>query len=662
VAKEPFSEQTAAGQLPPRGTSTQADTDQFFADGEKKDAWFLAFNGVLSELGAVEATCQQLLARLHSGPSVRWEELVNLDPVVQLLGSTAQQVQDDQSRPVRNCQGWWRALLARHGLYGPGNAMGVPELTELVTDALRFLRDRHAPEAFLRNLRTVHSGSKRLKELYGSFEFHARGMMGKSYRCRSRLTREEHICRQVCKDKVAAPSDLVRAEVEMLRSLEHPSVPQVIASFEDFNNIYIVLEPVESIELVNILQQWHQNGQGLSVGWLAEIARQLLEAFRHCHEMRPRSVVHGDLRLTSLLLSAVTDARTAPQLVLADLGLAGLPLPPPPLDRFPATPSAQQAAAPSSGSEEWMQSPSTLLDVWSCGCLLFILLSGRHPFNCDLGGRLVPSAVLGIWGSVPPEPDWRLLPSASSTSLCAQMLSWDVKARPSAAECLRHSWLSAEDSDSMALPMEALGNLLKAHHKSKLQEITAGLAISEQIASPFSAVGASLAVKHAFADLAGDAAAGAKEPVMATVAASEAGRALEKLGMSDKGIEKVIKAFADDAGCVDYQRLISHCTELAEDLLDHALWRVFTAAGEDHRGILGAAELEKALAESAGEGGGADRAGGGEPDSQGPFGLEMKASDIVRQVACGRQQVTFEELRSAVIQRQSSTQATSGTD
>ena len=57
------------------------------------------------------------------------------------------------------------------------------------------------PQAFLRNLRTVHSGAcccpvecmpnfcrdsyarKRLKELYGSFEFHARGMMGKSYRC-----------------------------------------------------------------------------------------------------------------------------------------------------------------------------------------------------------------------------------------------------------------------------------------------------------------------------------------------------------------------------------------------------------------------------------------------------------------------------------------------
>lgn len=62
------------------------------------------------------------------------------------------------------------------------------------------------------------------------------------------------------------------------------------------------------------------------------------------------------------------------------------------------------------------------------------------------------------------------------------------------------------------LPMEALGNLLrldkrglvtekiprKSHHKSKLQEITAGLAISEQISSPFSAVGAAMSLKRAF--------------------------------------------------------------------------------------------------------------------------------------------------------------------
>ena len=37
------------------------------------------------------------------------------------------------------------------------------------------------------------------QRLYGSFEFHSRGMQGKSYKCRSRLTREEHICRHICR-------------------------------------------------------------------------------------------------------------------------------------------------------------------------------------------------------------------------------------------------------------------------------------------------------------------------------------------------------------------------------------------------------------------------------------------------------------------------------
>ena len=65
----------------------------------------------------------------------------------------------------QDCQGWWRALLARHSLYGPGDVIGAPELSELIAATLRYMRDRYAPKAFLRNLRTVHCGSKRLKEL-----------------------------------------------------------------------------------------------------------------------------------------------------------------------------------------------------------------------------------------------------------------------------------------------------------------------------------------------------------------------------------------------------------------------------------------------------------------------------------------------------------------
>lgn len=81
------------------------------------------------------------------------------------------------------------------------------------------------------------------------------------------------------------------------------------------------------------------------------------------------------------------------------------------------------------------------------------------------------------------------------------------------------------------------------------------------------------------------------------------------------GHAEVLKAFGDEEGKMSCGLLMSHCSELADDLLDHALWRVFSAAGEDHRGVLGAAELEKALQESSS---GADTAGGA--TAPGPFG------------------------------------------
>jgi hypothetical protein len=50
-----------------------------------EDPCFVSFAGILGEPGAVEATCQQLLSRLRGGSSVRWEELVNMNPTITLL-------------------------------------------------------------------------------------------------------------------------------------------------------------------------------------------------------------------------------------------------------------------------------------------------------------------------------------------------------------------------------------------------------------------------------------------------------------------------------------------------------------------------------------------------------------------------------------------------
>merc|ERR1719277_1793620 len=154
-------------------------------------------------------------------------------------------VQTWDDTPAPELTYWWHSLLARYGLHENEDRIGADEFGELVVSAFRMLRDRSASEEFLRNMRTVNGGTMRLRCRYSEFEFVSRAPLGKSYRCRSRLSGEERVCRQIRKDRVDAPSDHVRSELELLRSVDHPHFPRIIESFEDFNSVYVIEECAE---------------------------------------------------------------------------------------------------------------------------------------------------------------------------------------------------------------------------------------------------------------------------------------------------------------------------------------------------------------------------------------------------------------------------------
>jgi len=281
------------------------------------DSLFQLFSSALADPSTADSACRRLLAQfLGPDVAVQWGDLEGLDPVETLtraVGGHSGEIDEILSRRRQYdsssniCISWWRALLARHGLYGGGDAIGAEEFGELMVSAFRTLRDRHAPEEFLRGLRAVPRAAPRLKDRYTDFEFVSRGALGKTYRCRSLLTREERVCRQVRKDWVMAPADQLRSEIALLRNIEHQHLPRVVESFEDFNSVYIIVDLVEGIELMGWLQQQHVKASCLSEAWVASVMRQTLKALRYCHELRPHSIVHGDLRLDSLVLASSSD-------------------------------------------------------------------------------------------------------------------------------------------------------------------------------------------------------------------------------------------------------------------------------------------------------------------------------------------------------------------
>lgn len=97
------------------------------------------------------------------------------------------------------------------------------------------------------------------------------------------------------------------------------------------------------------------------------------------------------------------------------------------------------------------QSPATTsvaigakCDIWSVGIVLYVLLSGAHPF--DLDGRqtkdqIVQNILLGKFAMSDESSIWSTI-SREAKSLLTLLLEVDPEKRPTAAQALEHEWFA----------------------------------------------------------------------------------------------------------------------------------------------------------------------------------------------------------------------------
>jgi len=554
----------------------------------------------------------------------------------------------------------WLSLLKSFGLYSAEDSIAFDGLLQLYSYTLGTLRDCFAPREVLRSMRQVPRSSSRLKDRYDNFEFQAKDSLGQLHRCRCRATKEQRSCRQIRKDKASVPVDRIRQCLQQMQELSHPHVPAVIEHLEDFHNFYVISAPFDGTDLMDFIQGSYVQSKGLTEAWVSDVLRQVLEAVAYCHSQPLGPVMHRDLRPASVLVSAVDDAagecsgsrrqRSQPHVVVPGFGLQVL-FDLPRLDgslQLGCQPVALQDSAVSLESvpccsqpeflapEVWRRDFGPRCDVWSCGCLMFLLLTASSPFDPKLPLReLVHAAV---------EPDWRLFRHASTSalSLCRRMLATGDAARPSAAECLRHPWFagpSALEHVPRGLRPETLGTLMQFHAHSKfLQVLMNTIAMELQ-------VGRLRCVRTIFAE--------ADSQGSGYVAQADFRAGMVELGVSFQSVDQVLQVLgAGGPGEVAYGPFLTGCVELVDDKLDHMLWKVFTMVDEEHSGEMSAVVLEhflEALSSDASGNRGSGGGGGGHGDVEqylrGVLDAKLIGSEVVQQVAGGRDIVTFEEVK-----------------
>jgi eukaryotic-like serine/threonine-protein kinase len=211
-------------------------------------------------------------------------------------------------------------------------------------------------------------------------------------------------------------------EAQILARLQHPNVITVFDAGVDGGDRFIVMELVEGPTLRELL-----DAEGrLAPERAGEIANLLASALGFAHE---RAVIHRDVKPSNVLLPPDGGVK------LADMGIARLLSP----EALTATLSVRGTALYIAPEQVRGDRVDARTDLYSLGCVLFEMLTGRTPFEGDL-------AALSYAHTHTPAPRVRSINPAvpaAMDELVAAMLEKDPARRPPTGEEVQRSLASA---------------------------------------------------------------------------------------------------------------------------------------------------------------------------------------------------------------------------
>lgn len=179
---------------------------------------------------------------------------------------------------------------------------------------------------------------------------------------------------------------------------------------------------------------------------IATIMKQLLSAVAYCHS---KSVVHRDIKPENLLFD--TQGKDA-TLKVIDFGMSQIFNPGLKMSVKIGTPLY---IAPEVLSKSYTEK----CDLWSCGVILYVLLSGTHPFTGSSEEELFRKIRRGKFSMS--APCWEFI-SRDAIDLIKKMITVDPNRRCSALEALKHPWIQGTCKDKVySTKVKALLNGLR---------------------------------------------------------------------------------------------------------------------------------------------------------------------------------------------------------
>ena len=299
------------------------------------------------------------------------------------------------------------------------------------------------------------------EEDYKKLNFLGEGSFASVYKVQNKFT--DVICAMKVINKAFSctieDENEILNEINILRTMDHPGILKIFEFYSSKQNYSIVTELCPGGEL---FQQIIDKGP-FTERYSAYVMYQIFSAVNYCHKMH---IVHRDLKPENILIVS-KDREGLPTIKICDFGTSKM--------------FEKGAVERKLVGSSYYIAPEVLkkhynekCDVWSCGVIMYILLSARPPFGGEDDNEIMERVATGKYDLESP-PFNKI--SKNSIDLIKRLLTMDPEQRISAEQALNHPWFKEfksqeiynriNDSDTIK---NLIGNLKKYRRTSIIQE------------------------------------------------------------------------------------------------------------------------------------------------------------------------------------------------
>lgn len=282
------------------------------------------------------------------------------------------------------------------------------------------------------------------------------GSYGEVYRVRHKTLNIIRAMKKIMRKQRGIENEIeVLNEINLLKSIDHPNIVKLVEFYITKNSYFIITELCGGGELFDKILENEKFDEDHS----AYLMFQILSAVFNCHN---KNIVHRDLKPENILVDREEENGYL-TIKIIDFGTAKI---------FEKDKAEQKVI----GSAYYI-APEVLdknynekCDLWSCGVILFILLTGKPPFGGS-EDEIIKKIRKGIYDENELKKN-----SSEVKNLIKRLLEMDPNKRLSADEAIKHEWFEKTKTREKIINMsqekifEFVRKLTLFKYQSKFQE------------------------------------------------------------------------------------------------------------------------------------------------------------------------------------------------